>query len=120
MRTLLRHLSRHAFVGLSLYAASVTAGDSYTTTWIRKNWLANPVGTIGPCRIEGSEPSLYGERPTVARSWEVGAGKVALAVGAAAALKRRKRLEVLWPLPLLIVSIDSSIGFSHNLLDCPR
>ena len=111
------------FLAASAFSIAATLADSYTTTEIAKNraaqWDAwHPYGYAGiPCSVE-SNAWLYGKEPSAARAYGVGVGKIALSELGAAFLRRNRKLNRLWSLPILFVGVGSARGAIHNGLHC--
>ncbi|HKM99473.1 MAG TPA: hypothetical protein VJX23_03075 [Candidatus Binataceae bacterium] len=108
------------FLGASAFNLTATLADSYTTSWLLRNWNRERIAARGhwePCIVERGEPYFYGLRPSPARSYGVGLAKVAITETAAYLLKRRGHGR-LWVLPLLANGADSSVGAAHNFASC--
>jgi hypothetical protein len=111
------------FLAASAFSIAATMADSYTTSQIAANraaqWNAwHPYGYAGiPCSVE-SNAWLYGKEPSPARAYGVGAGKIALSELGAAFLRRNRKLNKLWSLPILFVGVGSARGAIHNGLHC--
>ena len=107
------------FLTMAGVTTASTITDSYTTTWIRPHWRATPRGVFGPCNVE-SNAWLYGLHPTVARSYEIGAGKIIASVSLSYLLKsRRSRFwRALWPIPMAFIAVGSTQGIVSNARNC--
>ncbi len=107
-----------AFVAASAGAAVVTILDSYTTSLIRKNWIANDNGwgRKSECLDEGGEPFFYGKEPTVARAWGVGAAKIVVGETVAWWLYKHHHRR-LWIVPF-VYETSAITGVVRNFENC--
>jgi hypothetical protein len=114
------------FLAASAFSIAATMADSQSTARLGVNyqhWLtwrsspADPTFHGSFCTAE-SNAWLYGKEPSPARAYGVGAGKIALSELGAAFLRRNRKLNKLWSLPILFVGVGSARGAIHNGLHC--
>jgi hypothetical protein len=111
------------FFTLSAVSATAIAGDAYTTSWIRPNWLLQSrTGRPEPCSTEAGEPWLLGVHPTVGRIVGVSVAEFALTEALSYGLKRSRRrwLHEFWAVPAALRAEAHTQGMITNLRDCPQ